>query len=115
MAVYIPSAKDITVSLDAVECAKPSKKDRLAIANKLVSLYENKSIVNLRRNLAVCTVCNQQCSFTVAGSSEEKKLAACSLIVKGDSSNLLIPVQMIHILLYHDEPIDKRLLALLED
>ena len=115
MTIYIPSSKDITVSLSADKCVQPSKEDRFTIANKLISLYENKSIINLRRNLATCTICNQQCSYTTIENPEEKKLAACSLIIKGGSSNLLIPIQMIHILLEHETPIDRLLLTLLDN
>ncbi|OUR87280.1 hypothetical protein A9Q81_26645 [Gammaproteobacteria bacterium 42_54_T18] len=113
MAIYLPSPKDSTVDISPSNGIQlPPQKKRI-ITNKLLRLYKNKQIVNLRRNIATCALCGEQCE-NISDEEPPITLASCNLIIKREDSNLLIPVQMIHILQKHDEPIDPKLLALLQ-
>ena len=114
MAIYLPSPKDSTVEISPNNSIQlPPQKKRI-ITNKLLHLYKSKQIVNLRRNIAICVLCGDRCE-SISDEEPPITLASCHLIVKREDSNLLIPIQMIHILQKHHEPIDPKLLAFLQE
>lgn len=112
MPIYIPSKNDVSINILPKSGVEPSTEVRLAIAKRLIALYENKNLVNLRRNIPICSICDDQCTY-IDENCIERRLAACSIYYKGDTISMLIPVQVIHLLEKHKNPIDPALLMLL--
>lgn len=112
MAIYLSSPKDSTVKISPSDGVHVHPQKKRIIANKLLDLYKSQQIVNLRRNIAICTLCGKRCE-SIRDEESSITLASCNLIIKRDDYHLLIPIQMIHILQEHDVPTDPKLLTFL--
>lgn len=108
MTIYIPSNKDISISVDYDGETEASPEECLKASRELFRLYSENSTANVVRSFAVCPKCQEICTYN--DGSQSIPLSRCIILKKTDDKTIVAPVQWIHILQEHQESIDPRVL-----
>lgn len=108
MTLYFAKKSDILIPINTENGMLLNQTERDFIAKALYGKYLDGKIVNSARCLSSCPVCKGYCSYFTGES--HIYLGRCAILEERSEYNIVIPVELIHILQKHDSFVDNRLI-----